>query len=93
VRTGREGFIQKWTSALFGAKNDGFFETYGVSARTIASTDIFRTRESQFFANLCGRLLWTVSWHFTTSWKISVQLKHKKLSIHAMDYSFFYKHM
>jgi len=28
------GILQIWTSTLFGAKNIGFFEIYGVSART-----------------------------------------------------------
>jgi len=32
-----EGALQVWTSALFGAKNFGFFEIYGVSARTRGS--------------------------------------------------------
>jgi len=52
------------TSARFGTKDSGFFEIYGVSARTrgeegIASADILRTRGgSQFFAILFyGRLL------------------------------------
>jgi len=43
------------TSALFGAKNIGFFEIYGVSARTGG--------EGQFFAILCGRPLWTAPEH------------------------------
>jgi len=52
------------TAALFGAKNFGFFEIYIVSARTRgdwASAGILQTKRegSQFFAILCGRLLWT----------------------------------
>jgi len=37
---------------LFGAKNFGFFEIYGVYARQ---------RERSIFAILCGCLLWTSS--------------------------------
>jgi len=63
----REGerVLQIRTSTLFGAKKLGFFEIYDMSAQTreggLASADIFRTRgkESQFFAILCRRLLWT----------------------------------
>jgi len=40
------------TSALFNAKVCGFFEIYGVSARARWE------RGGQFFAILCGRLLW-----------------------------------
>jgi len=52
------------TSTLIGTKNFGFFEIYGVFARTRggwASADIFRTMGNggQFFAILCGRPLWT----------------------------------
>jgi len=34
LRTREEGFLQRWTSALFGAKIIGFFEIYGVSSQT-----------------------------------------------------------
>jgi len=45
-----EGVLQMRTSALFGAKDLEFFKIYGVSART----------RGQFFAILCGCLLWTL---------------------------------
>jgi len=38
--------------ALFDAKDTGFFEIYGVSAWT-------RRGRVNFFAILCGRILWT----------------------------------
>jgi len=53
------------TSTLFDAKNSGFFEIYGVSARTRkeggrTSAEIFRTKERRHcFAILCWRRLWT----------------------------------
>jgi len=54
------------TFALFSAKDLGFFEIYGVSARTRGREgEPVRTffgqwlRGGQFFAILCGRLLWT----------------------------------
>jgi len=49
------------TSALFGTKNFRFFEIYSVSARTREEgVEPERTRgRDQFFAILCGRLLWT----------------------------------
>jgi len=34
VRSQGRGVLQMWTSALFSTKNFGFFEIYGVSART-----------------------------------------------------------
>jgi len=50
---GGGGGLQMRTSALFGAKNFGFFEIYGVSARTrgggLASADILRTGERVIF--------------------------------------------
>jgi len=51
-----------WTSALFGAKNVGFFEIYGVTARTGGEVEPVRTfceqgGEAQFFAILCRRPL------------------------------------
>jgi len=50
-----------WMSAFFAAKNIGFFEMYGVSARTrgVEPVRTFCGRGGQFFAILCGRLLWT----------------------------------
>jgi len=48
------------TSALYGAKNFGFFENYDTSARTkerrgCASADIFRTRgEGVNFSRFCA---------------------------------------
>jgi len=42
------------TSALFGSTNFGFFEIYGVSART-------RGEGGQFLAILCGCPLWTAT--------------------------------
>jgi len=49
------------TSALVGAKNSGFFKIYGVSSRTrgLSQCGYFSDKGGQFFANLCGRLLWT----------------------------------
>jgi len=52
-------------STLFGGKNIGFYEIYGVSARTwgrgLSQCGQFVDKEGggQFFAILCGRLLWT----------------------------------
>jgi len=51
-------------SILFGAKHFGFFEIYGVlSARTkgveLVQTFCGQARRGNFFAILCGRLLWT----------------------------------
>jgi len=55
------------TSALFGAKNSGFFEIYGVFARTVEKEGLrkcehfaVKGKGNQFFAILCRRLLWTV---------------------------------
>jgi len=51
------------TSALFGAKNFGFFEIYGVSAGTKGEGGLSQCghfadkREGELFAILCGRLL------------------------------------
>jgi len=44
-----------------GAKNIGFFEIYGMSARTrwVGPVRTFFGQEGQFFANLCGRPFWT----------------------------------
>jgi len=53
------------TSVLFGAKNFGFIEIYGVSVRTkgreFNQCGHFADKGvgGQFFAILCGRLLWT----------------------------------
>jgi len=60
------------TSALFGAKNAGFFKIYGVSART---------RGGQFFAILCGRLLWTAPYRikcYSAAALVNLQLCHEK---------------
>jgi len=48
------------TSALFGAKNSGFFEIYGVSVRRrgLSQCGHFSDKGGQFFAILCGHLLW-----------------------------------
>jgi len=58
-----KGFLQMRTSALLNAKNFGFFEIYGVSAQTrgsgLSQCGHFAGKEGQFFAMLCGRLLWT----------------------------------
>jgi len=51
VQCGQGGGLQMRTSALFGVKNSGFFEIYGGSARIMGE-------KGQFFAILCGRLLW-----------------------------------
>jgi len=54
------------TSSLSGAKNFGFFEIYGVSARTRGIESVWAScgqwRGSKFFAILCGRLLWMASY-------------------------------
>jgi len=51
------------TSALFGGKNFGIFEIYGMSARTrgLSQCGHFadKCEGDQFFAILCGRPLWT----------------------------------
>jgi len=64
VRT--KGVLQMRTSALFGVINCGFFEIYGVSARSRGKVGLsqcghFADKEGggQFFAILCERLLWT----------------------------------
>jgi len=57
--------LKMWTSALFGAKNIGFFEIYGVSARTREGgggqcghfSD--KGEGGHIFTILCGRPLWT----------------------------------
>jgi len=59
------GGPQMRTSALFSAKNFAFFKIYGVSTRTrVERVEPVRTFfgqgwRGQFFAILCGRLLWT----------------------------------
>jgi len=52
-----------WTSALFGAKNIGFFEIYGVSCPNgqggLASTNILRTKgEGVNFLRFCADVLY-----------------------------------
>jgi len=53
------------TPAFLGAKNFEFFEIYGVSARArgegVEPVPSFYGQggRGQFFATLCGRLLWT----------------------------------
>jgi len=58
--------LQMQTFALFGAKNSGFFEVYGMSARTRGRGEVEPVRtffgqewRGSIFAILCGRLLWT----------------------------------
>jgi len=47
-------------SALFEAKNFGFFKIYGVSVWTRRVEPVRTTgKKGQFFAILCGHLLWT----------------------------------
>jgi len=50
------------TAALFGEKNFGFFEIYGVSTRTrgLSQCGHFAKNGGQLFAILCRRLLWTI---------------------------------
>jgi len=55
VRTRR--ILQMRTSSLFGAKTYQIFRNYGVSARTRVRTST--NKVGQFFAILCGRVLWT----------------------------------
>jgi len=50
------------TFALFGAKNLGFFEIYGVSTRT-------RGEVGQLFAIFCGRVLWTAPKNMSKAFK------------------------
>jgi len=56
------------TSADVGAKNFKFFEIYGMSARTrgVVQCGHFSDKGEggQFFAILCGRLLWTAPYCF-----------------------------
>jgi len=61
VRTKEGGCVLRMrTSAFFGTKKFGFFEIYGVSARTRGVEPVrSRGEESHFFAILYGRLLWT----------------------------------
>jgi len=69
---GRRFFIQIRTSALFGGKNSGFFEIYGVSAASRkkgrevepVQTFIGQGGRDQFFAILCGRPLWTTIYEY-----------------------------
>jgi len=53
------------TSALFVTKNFEFFEIYGVSARQggfePVRTFFGKGGVGQYFAILCGRLIWTAS--------------------------------
>jgi len=55
------------TSALFGAKNSGFFLIYGVVTwtRGVEPGWTFCRQGGQFFVVLCWRLLW---WPLTVSW-------------------------
>jgi len=55
------GFLQMRKSAFFGAKNFGFYEICGVSARTRGRGVLSQCgkEEGQFFVILCGRHLWT----------------------------------
>jgi len=66
---GAEGILQMRTSELFGAKYFVFFEIYDVSARAARERGGGRRGGrggegggggGQFFAILCGRLLWTI---------------------------------
>jgi len=62
---GQRGWdIRMRTSALFGAKNFGFFEIYGVSAQTKGEgVEPVRTRgRGSILTILCGRLLRTASY-------------------------------
>jgi len=66
------GVLQMRTSAFFGAKDFGFFEIYGVPARTRRIEPVrtfFRLggRGGQIFAILCGRLLWTIPKYISTN--------------------------
>jgi len=57
------GGLQMRTSALLGVENFGFFESYGVFARTREVEPVrtfFGQGVGQFFAILCGHFLWTV---------------------------------
>jgi len=62
------------TSAFFGAKTFGFFEVYGVSARTRGVGPVRgfcgQGGRGQFFTILCGRLLWTAPYKAVTKLKI-----------------------
>jgi len=75
------------TSALFGAKNIGFFEIFYVSAQTRweggrASADILRTSgKGQFYAILCGCLLWTAPKHPITTENFGYNHIHRYSSV------------
>jgi len=63
------GALQMRTSALFGAKNFGFFEIDSVSHGQGGRVEPVGTlcdkgEGSRFFVILCGRLLWTVPNNF-----------------------------
>jgi len=67
-----EGVLQMRWSTLFGAKNTGFFEIYGMFARTRGLIQCghladIREKGGQFFAILCGRRLWTALYAFAPS--------------------------
>jgi len=55
-----EGVLQMQTFALFDAKKSGFFEIYGVSAGGGGLRQCGQGERGQFFAIMCGRLLWKV---------------------------------
>jgi len=68
------------TFALFGAKNFGFFEIYGLEG-CWASADIFADEGGQFFAILCGRPLWTApKQHFDLSATINEYFSTEQLN-------------
>jgi len=72
---GGEGVLQMRTSALFGAKNFGFFEIYGMSKRTRGEP--IRT----FFAILNGRLLWAAPYAYYLALMLNIIKIYDKLEL------------
>jgi len=50
--------LQMRTFAIFGARNFGLFEIYGVRADKREGVEPVRTFYGKFFGILCGRFLW-----------------------------------
>jgi len=55
----KEGVLQMWTSALFDAKNSGFFKIYGVSARQGGSSQFEYLADKKWviFLRFCADVL------------------------------------
>jgi len=89
------GSLQIWTSAVFGAKSIGFFEFYGVFARTrVKEVEPVRTfcgqERGQLFAILCGRPLWSFNAEKDCKYLFSSVLTVKKIeprSVISLSYT------